>query len=323
MTPEEAPEEIPRGEPRSVALIRGGASWLGRHRRRVAAGGLAAGLILWLATGLYTVGNGESAALRRFGRLIDDAVGPGLHLSLPAGVDEVTEVRTGEVLRREIAGDFGEPLALVTGDENLIETTLVVQYKITSLEPYLFDSEGPSVILDQAVRAALVDTVVRMPVDDVLTSGKARIQNEVRRNAQAMLQAYGTGLSLVAVNLQTVTPPTEAAEAFRQVSDARAAAARVVNEAESRRERTLSLARGAAAGELGQAASWAAARVQKARGAAERFERVLVQARRNPEQTRTDFYFQTLRQALPKARIIVLAPGAKPQVNLVPPRDDG
>lgn len=313
----------PGGEPRSVVLIRGAAGWLARHRRRVIAGALLTGLALWLATGLYTVGNGESAALRRFGRLLDDAVGPGLHFSLPAGVDEVTKVRTGEVLRREITGDSGEPLALVTGDENLIETTLVVQYKITSLGPYLFGSEGPNAFLDQAVRAALVDAVVRMPVDDVLTSGKAKIQNEVRRNAQAMLQAYGTGLSLVAVNLQTVTPPAEAADAFRQVSDARAEAARAVNEAESRRERMVNLASGEAAGDLGKASSWAAARVQKARGAAERFEHVLAQARRTPEQTRTDFYLETLRKALPRTRIIVLPPGAKPRVdvNLMPPRD--
>ncbi|HEV8579425.1 MAG TPA: FtsH protease activity modulator HflK [Thermoanaerobaculia bacterium] len=314
---------VPAGEPPSVAFIRGAAGWLKRHRLRVLAAALAAGLALWLTTGLYTVGNGESGALRRFGRLVDDAIGPGLHVSLPAGVDEMTKVRTGEVLRREVAGDFGEPLALVTGDENLIETTLVVQYKITSLGPYLFRSEDPSAFLEQAVRAALVDAVVRMPVDDVLTSGKAKIQNEVRRSAQAMLQTYGTGLSLVAVNLQTVTPPSEAADAFHQVSDARAEAARMINEAESRRGRMVNLARGEAAGLVGQASSWAAARIQKARGAAERFERLLVQERRTPEQTRTDFYLETLRKALPRTRIIVLPRGARPRVdvNLMPSRD--
>jgi membrane protease subunit HflK len=309
------------GREPSVVLIRAATGWLARHPRRVIGGALCAGLALWLATGVFVVGNGESAALRRFGRLIDDAIGPGLHLVLPASVDEVTKIQTGEVLRREIPGDSGEPLALVTGDENLIEATLVVQYKIASLGPYLFDSETPNVLLEQAVRAALVDAVVRMPVDDVLTGGKAKIQNEVRRNAQSMLQAYGTGLSLVAVNLQTVAPPAEAADAFRQVSDSRAEAARLVNEAESRRERTLSLARGEAAGELARASSWAAARRQQARGAADRFARVLAQARRSPEQTRTDFYLEKLRKALPRTRIIVLAPGAKPQVNLVPPRE--
>jgi modulator of FtsH protease HflK len=97
----------------------------------------------------------------------------------------------------------------------------------------------------------------------------------------------------------------------------------VINEAESRRERTGSLARGEAAGDLEAASAWAAARIQKARGAADRFARVLTQARRSPEQTRTDFYLETLRKALPKARIIVLAPGAEPQVNLMPPRDGG
>jgi len=234
----------------------------------------------------------------------------------------VSKVRTGEVLRLQVAGEGGEPLALITGDENLIGTTLVVQYKVTALGPYLFRTEGPSALLERAVRSALVHAVVRMPVDDVLTSGKAKIQNEVRREAQERLQAYGAGVSLVAVNLQMVTPPAEAADAFRQVSDARAEAARAINEAHSRGERSLNLAQGEAEGTVTAARSWAGARVQKAHGAAERFALVLAQKRRTPEQTRTDFYLDTLRRVLPRTRIIVLAPGAKPRVdvNLMPPK---
>jgi membrane protease subunit HflK len=215
----------------------------------------------------------------------------------------------------------GAPIPLVTGDENLIETTLVVQYKITSLGPYLFASEAPADLLRHAVRASLVDIVARMPVDDVLTGGKARIQNEVRQEAQARLQAWGTGISLVAVHLQAVNPPPEATDAFRQVSDARAQAARAVNEAESAGERSVTLARGEAASLLQEASTWAATRTQQARGAAARFTQVLAESRRTPGQTRTDFYLETIRKVLPKTRIIVLAPGEKPrvEVHLLPP----
>jgi membrane protease subunit HflK len=142
------------------------------------------------------------------------------------------------------------------------------------------------------------------------------VQNEVRRKAQEMLQRYDAGLSLVAVAFQSITPPAEAAPAFLAVSDARAQAARAVNEAQSRRDTSLNLEHGRAERLVDEARTWADQRVQKARGAASRFEQVLAQARRVPDQTRTDFYHAMVRKVLPKARIVVLAPGEAPRLDI-------
>jgi membrane protease subunit HflK len=302
--------------PPSVRIIRAAAAAARRHRRGLAAL-LALGVVAcWLAGGLYAVANGASAVVRRFGRLVERRVEPGLHQALPPGVDTVTPVKTGEVMRLQVAGDNGAPLSLVTGDENLIETTLVVQYRVSSPAAYLFGSEDPTARLTQAVRAAMVDEIARRTVEEVLTSGKASVQNEVRRKAQAMLQAYGAGLSLVAVTLQAVNPPVEAVAAFLEVSDARAQAARAVNEAQTRRDSSLNLAHGRAERLLAEARTWADQRLQKARGAASRFDQVLEQARRTPQQTRIDFYLAMVRKVLPKARIVVLAPGEAPRIDI-------
>ncbi|HVR07841.1 MAG TPA: FtsH protease activity modulator HflK [Thermoanaerobaculia bacterium] len=300
----------------SVRIIRAAAAAGRRNRRGLGALLVLAALAGWLAGGLYAVANGASAVVRRFGRLVERRVEPGLHLALPPGVDTVTHVKTGEVMRLQVAGDNGAPMSLITGDENLIETTLVVQYRVSSPAAYLFAGEDPTALLTQAVRAAMVDEIARRTVEEVLTSGKASVQNEVRRKAQAMLQAYGAGISLVAVTLQAVNPPPEAAAAFLEVSDARAQAARAVNEAQTRRDSSLNLAHGRAERVLAEARSWADQRLQTARGAASRFDQVLEQARRTPQQTRTDFYLAMVRKVLPKARIVVLAPGEKPRIDI-------
>jgi modulator of FtsH protease HflK len=302
--------------PPSVRLVRAAAALCRRRTRLLAVLLLGVAAAGWIAAGIYAVANGSSAVVRRFGRLAEPRVEPGLHLALPPGIDTVAMVKTGEVLRQQVAGEGGAPLRLVTGDENLIETTLVVQYRLTSPGSYLFRSEDPTALLTQAVRAALVDEIARRPVDEVLTSGKASIQSEVRRKAQEMLQRYGAGLSLVAVSLQAVTPPAEAAAAFLEVNDARAQAARAVNDAESKRETSFNLARGRAEREQDDARIWADARLQKARGAASRFQQVLAQARLTPEQTRIDFYLDTVRRVLPRARIVVLAPGTAPKLDV-------
>jgi membrane protease subunit HflK len=323
--PGDGEEEQPLGAappPPSVRIIRGAVAWAAKRRGAVAAGGLAVIGAAWLATGFYAVGNGESAAVSRFGRLTDDTVGPGLHLALPEGIDGVVQEQTGEIKRLEVTATNGERLALVTGDENLIEIALTVQYRITALGRYLYSAEQPQALLSQSVRSALVQAVAGMPVDDLLTSGKAQIQNEVRETAQGQLESYGAGLSLLSVNLQVVSPPAEAADAFLQVNDAKARAAQAINEAEGRRDSALTLARGEAEQSLAEARAGAERRTGEARGQADRFTAVLAQERRTPDQTRSDFYLAMARNVLPKVRIVVLAPGEVPRVdvNILTPR---
>ena len=313
--------------PPSVALIRSATSWIRNHRYLAAVAAVAAVFLGVLSTGISVVETEESAAVTRFGKLIDDRAGPGLHLWLPRGIDTVNKVKTGSVFRLQVRGDFVQlvpssgaglqpRLELLTGDENIIETDVVVQYQVTKPGSFLFSVEDPTNVVVQAVRTALVHTVATMQVDEVLTSGKALVQNTARVEAQALLDRHETGVSLLAVNLQSVNPPGEAVSAFHGVSDARAQAAQAVNEAEGNREQMLSNARGMASKAVQEAMAQADARVQQARGAAERFAKVLARAKHTPEQTRIELYLNTMREVLPRARIVLLAPGEPPSIEL-------
>jgi membrane protease subunit HflK len=144
----------------------------------------------------------------------------------------------------------------------------------------------------------------------------------VRRATQATLDRCGVGVTLIGINLQAASPPPEAAQAFRDVSDARADAARAVNEAQSEGERGLSLARGSARGLVEEARAGADGRRRRARGAAARFDALLARLRAAPAQTRTEIYLDTARRVLPRARLVLLAPGAAPRIdlNLMDPR---
>ncbi len=304
-----------RADPPSVRMIRGLRRWFRGSWRRLGWAVAAVWLLLTLATGVYKVDNGETAAVLRFGELVADNLEPGLGTGLP-GIHEVLKARTGDVFRLEISGDFEPELALVTGDENLIETTLVVQYRIKDLSAFLFATESPEALLRQAVRAALVASFATTPVDEVLTSAKAAIQNDVRREAQERLDRYDSGLTVVAVNLQTVKAPPEAAGAFRAVSDARAEAAQAIERAQGDRDRALRLARGEAEKLLTEARAAADRRLQEARGAAGRFQALLRQKRLAPGQTRAELYNATIQKVLPAARLVILAPGEAPRIDV-------
>ncbi|MEM9292558.1 MAG: protease modulator HflK [Acidobacteriota bacterium] len=314
--------ERPPQLPPSVRIIRGGRDWLWRKRRELVLGALAVALGWWLVTGVTTVDSGESAALLRFGAVVDDALGPGLHLVLPRGLDRVERFATAGVQRTDVEGDFTPKLSLVTADENLIHVSLSVQFRVHRLGQYLYSTEGPEELLQQTVRAGLTEVLATKTVDDVLTVAKAEVQSEVRRLAQQRLDAYEAGVTVVAVSLQSVEPPFEAAGAFRAVSDARAEAARWVNEAEALSARQLRLTRGQAQQLVEEASAAADSRVEEARGAGERFEQLLSRHRVSPRQVEVELWTEALPRVLSKPRLVLLPPGSRSvDWNLLPPEE--
>ena len=88
-----------------------------------------------------------------------------------------------------------------------------------------------------AVEAELARRIAHRDVDAVLTTEKAAIQDEVRAAAQKRVNDYNVGVLLSTVNIESVDPPPEAADAFRDVASARADSARIVNEVAGLRQR--------------------------------------------------------------------------------------
>ena len=302
--------------PRSVRLIWQVRDTLLRRPARWILLALLPVIAVWAIQGLYTVGNGESAALLRFGELRDDAITPGLHFRLSWGIDEVTKTRTGEVFRGWVEGDASRGLHLVTGDENLVNAAVTVQYRIARLGDYLFATESAEELVVQTLRSELVESAASLKVDDLLTSAKAQVQQEVRERGQRRLDAYASGVVLVSVNLQAVDPPREAEAAFRDVVDARAQAAQAVSRARAQRDRVLRLASGQVAQLTSAAEAEANGRLKAAEGATQRFKDLLAQKRLSPDLTRTDLYNRTVRKVLPETRLIVLAPWDVPSIDV-------
>lgn len=314
MSPEE--HETTQPLPPSVRWIRRGRDLLHQRSRLAVAIALGCCLLWVLLSGFYTVENGETASVLRFGRLHHDAVEPGLRFRWPQGIEDVIKARTGEISRLEILRGESSGLSLLTGDENLIDASLVVQYRIGDLRSFLFASEDAEELVRQVVTAALVEAFAATPVDEVLTSAKTEIQNTVRQQAQQRLDACQSGIALVAINLQSVNPPREAEGAFRSVSDARAQAAQAINNAQGEKDRVLRISRGEADRELSTARAAAANRASEAAGSAKRFLSLLQQHRVAPQLTRIELYNRIIQQVLPSVRLVVLAPGEELRLEL-------
>ena len=99
------------------------------------------GLILWLFTGVYTVGPDEVGVVQRFGKY-DRTVQSGLNYHMPFPIEtvktpKVTEVKRIEVGFRTVGKNQYRTVEreslMLTGDENIVDAELIVQYKIKEL----------------------------------------------------------------------------------------------------------------------------------------------------------------------------------------------
>jgi membrane protease subunit HflK len=202
-----------------------------------------------------------------------------------------------------------------TGDENILEIRMNIQYQIKDASDYLFNINSPDAIVPFAVRAAVTEFFGQMPVEDLLTVAKSQIQKQIALKAQNMLDGYGTGLYIVHVNLQEVNPPKEVAEAFRDVASAKEEREEKINKAQGYWNALIPEARGKAHKLISDAEGYQEEVINQSRGDAEKFSAMLSEYRRAKKVTEYRLYLETIEQILAKAKKFVID-SKKERVNL-------
>ena len=278
---------------------------------------------VYLASGFYFVRPEQRAVVRWFGRIPDarQEVEPGLHYAPPwpvCRVDKLTiEVRRvyvgllpdqrEAIDRGDIAAITASPTSdMLTGDNNILKVTMVVQYRVSDPAAYSTRTDDPDGLVRNTVQAALVQTLAALPVDKALTTAKVRLQNETVRQAQALLNEYGCGVRLAGARLSMIDPPHAVADAFNEVLSAKKDGERVVDEALAQANTILPRARGEAARITQEAEAYRVSKVSRARGDADRFVSVLTEYLKAPRVTRDRLWLQTFETVLPRVRVYVL-----------------
>ncbi len=288
--------------------------------------------VVWLATGVYTVGPEEQAALRTFGRFVAIA-DQGLHWHWPGPVGTrnvvpVTTTRRLELGFRSVAnGSSTTPVQseseMITGDENIVDVQIVVQYRISNLRNFLFevddpgdpDRDIPSGMPDGETLRDIAETAVRQVVgarniDDVLTTEKEQVQASILEKMRELTRDYNTGIDVLQVLLQNVNPPAEVQDAFEDVVRAREDRERDINLAEAYKAAQIPQATGSAAQIVEEADGFKRGRIERARGEAEGFNAILAGYQESPNVTRTRLYLEAIERILAGKSKIVLNSGS-------------
>ena len=143
-------------------------------------------------------------------------------------------------------------------------------------------------------------TLAERGIDDLLTVGRAEAADQVARDVQDTADREGLGVSVRAVRLGQVAPPVPVAPAFADAAAPGATSGRPITLAEEYRDRAEADARGRVQEIADRATALNDRLAQEARGDADRFTKILAEARKQPAATRQRLYLETMAEILPR-----------------------
>ena len=281
-------------------------------------------VVLWLLTGIYVVGPDEVGVVQTLGKY-SRAAQSGLNYHFPYPIEKVSTPKVTEVKRIEIGfrtvgknqyQTISRESLMLTGDENIVDAEMIVQYRIKDPVAYTFNFIEPELTVRQASEASLRTVVGRHNIDEALTSGKFMIQEEAKELIQNILDKYNTGILVVAVQLQDVSPPEQVISAFKDVASAKEDKNRMVNQAEGYRNDVIPKARGEAQAQIREAEGYKEARIARAEGDVSKFNAVLKEYRKSKEVTETRLFLETAEEILSNREKIII-PDGKEGSNLI------
>jgi membrane protease subunit HflK len=279
-------------------------------------------ILIFLFTGLYTIGPEEMGVVQRFGKYVRTEP-PGLNFKIPFGVEDVTKVKTARVLKEEfgfrtvapgirtqyVKRGYEDESLMLTGDLNVIDVEWIVQFRIKDPVKFLFKVRDVKSAIRDFSEAVVRRIVGNRGETEVLTVGREEVGNTVQSRLQEILDRFETGIQIVTVKLQDVNPPDQVKAAFNEVNEARQEKERMINQAQEAFNKEIPKALGEARKTIAEAEGYAMEQVNRAQGDVSRFSAVLKEYQDAKEVTRRRLYLETIGEILPKTKEIYVVDG--------------
>lgn len=280
---------------------------------------LIAGFIMWVSSGIYLVKEGEQGSEILFGKFSSNTTA-GLHFWWPTPIGGVIVTKVSQINRVDSgvrAKTNGQSLTddsetlMLTGDENIVSVGFTVLWYIKKVEDYLFNDPDPHKTVRLAAESALREIIGQSPIVFILTKGRGEVADKAQKLLQNMLDMYHLGIQIQEVRLQSVDPPAQVIDAFRDVQRSRADMESSINESWSYSNSIIPEAIGMSAEIKKKAEGYREAVVAAAKGETARFLSVLRQYKAAPEVTKQRIYIDMMKQVLKgKTKVLMDSKGS-------------
>ena len=293
-----------------------------------------ASVALIVLTGVYKVDSNEVAIVLRFGRLVgtttsEQIKNPGLHFAFPYIIDEVIKVPVETVQEITVETHYSADTAIskniknsgyvITGDSNLVLIRSVVKYKVSDPVRYALYINEINEIVNGVVSGETVPLVTSMTVDSVLTTEKAQLSENLRRNTQKVLNELGCGIIITNIELTNVIPPNETKDAFDAVNTASVKKQTLIQEANDYTESKIPKAQAASDSLVSEAKKNQAEKIAKANEEVAEFNGFYEQYKANPDVIKNGVFRSRVSKVLTDAGATIIVPDGNESAKVILP----
>lgn len=254
----------------------------------------------------YVVDETENAVVTRFGKYTQ-TVGAGLHAKLPFGIDKAYRVpvkivqteqfgfKTVKAGRNnEYKNNISSESTMLTGDLNIVNVEWIIQYRIVDPKQWLFGVYEKEQTIRDISRSVINTLVGDRAILDIMGNERTSIETLGLKMMNENFNQLGLGISVIAVKLQNIVPPSGVQDAFEDVNKATQDMNRFINEGKEAYNAEIPKAQGEADRQIQIAEGYAAERVNMAKGDVARFNAVYEEYKRSPKVTKERIYLETM-----------------------------
>ena len=270
-------------------------------------------LVSTVTGAFYTVNEQNQAVVTTMGK-VTSIEGAGPHLKIPF-IQRVAKVPVNVTQQLTIGYYYDndgvmhivtDENRIMTGDDNIVCVDFFIEWKISDPVAYLYNSSNPEVILKALAQSSARNIIGSELVDEVLTTGKDRIQGAVEDAIRETLEHYNIGIQVVDVKIQDAEPPNATVQAaFKAVEDAKLQKDTLITNANTYSKEQLPAAQSKADKLLKDAEAYYQSRVMEATGEIERFNSIYAEYAKYPDAAGTRMYLEVLEKLLPNMDIYI------------------
>jgi len=119
---------------------------------------------IYLLSGIYFIAPDEGAVVKRFGRVVREGITPGIHYRLFYPFEKEYNLKTKVVYKISVGyriveetrdiPPLEEEMRWLTGDTNVVNIRMLIQYTIFRPAYYLFAMESPGIYIRNVVEGS-------------------------------------------------------------------------------------------------------------------------------------------------------------------------
>lgn len=272
---------------------------------------IAAIFVVWMFMGHYTLTEEEDAVVETFGvPTVVSKTGWNWKIPFIQKVTKVPKSILGMAIGYDIETGMSvyEESLMITKDLSFVNVDLYIEYRVSDPIKAVINKDSYQDIIKNLGQSYLRDTVGMHLIDDVITTGKTQIQQEIEEAFKQRIADEDLGYNIERVLIQdTEFPSSNIDEAFKAVESAKQSMDVAINDAEKDKNEKIPAMEAEVDKIIKEAETYKQEKINEANAQVARFEALYAEYVKFPRVTRKRIFYETMDEILPDLKVVINA----------------